>query len=177
MAWESLAGSAVLLAVRAADIERENIDSAVAAYTKAPRERVCAAARKIRCQCAVDAPVVRPKAVLAVLDALKEDAIPGARAVRTWRLACYLLELGDQVPIGPGTSRCTVAAAALYGADRLLPGKQLTQGQVAEAAATVVPTSKCRVAQYSRKLVDTYTDEHGTEDPAVGLAKARASQH
>jgi len=177
MAWESLAGGAVLLAVRASDIERADIDSAVAAYTKAPRERVCAAARKIRCQCEVDAPVVRPNAVMAVLDALDEEAIPGARAVRTWRLACYLLELGDQVPVGPGTSRCTVAAAALYGADRLLPGKHVTQGQVAEAAATVVPTSKCRVAQYSRELVDTYKDEHSTDDPAVGLRHARGSQH
>ena len=45
----------------------------------------------------------------------------------TWRLAQHLLTLGDEVPVRPGTSRLTVAATAVYAADRLLPGKHLTQ--------------------------------------------------
>ncbi|WP_227015626.1 transcription initiation factor IIB family protein [Haloarcula sp. JP-L23] len=118
MAWEALAGGAVLLAVRASPVDREAIDLAVATHTKAPHERVCAAARKLRCECGFDAPLIRPNAVMDVVDALAEDAIPGARAVRTWRLAQHLMQLGDRVPVGPGTPRLTVAAAAVYAADR-----------------------------------------------------------
>ncbi|NHX37518.1 MULTISPECIES: transcription initiation factor IIB [Halolamina] len=173
MAWEALAGGAVLLAARAASVNRDEIDVAVATHTKAPHERVCAAARKIRCECGFDAPLIRPNAVMAVVDALDDDAIPGARAVRTWRLAQHLMKLGDQVPVGPGTPRCTVAASALYAADRLLSRKHLTQEQVAAAASTIVPTSRNRIARYSRELVDAYEVEHGTDDPGVGLEEER----
>jgi len=173
MAWEALAGGAVLVAARASPVNRDEIDVAITMYTKAPHERVCAAARKIRCECGFDAPIIRPNAVMEVVDALDDDAIPGARAVRTWRLAQYLMKLGDQVPVGTGTPRCTVAASALYAADRLLPSKHLTQGQVAEASSTVVPTSKNRIAKYSRELVNAYKDEHGTDDPGVGLNEER----
>ncbi|WP_226022852.1 transcription initiation factor IIB family protein [Halomicrobium salinisoli] len=173
MAWETLAGGAVLLAVRKSRIDRTEIDKAVTTHTKAPRERVCAAARKIRCETEADVPVVRPEAVMDIVDALKEDALPGAQAVRRWRLAQYLMQLGDQEPVGPGTPRSTVAAAALYAADRLLPEKQFTQQQVADAASTVVPTSKGRIARYSRELFDAYVDRHGTDDPEVGLEAER----
>ncbi len=173
MAWEALAGGAVLLAVRASSVDREEIDVAVARYTKAPHERVCAAGRKIRCECGVDAAVIRPDAVMDVVEALADDAMPGARAVRTWLLAHHLLALGDAVPVGPGTPRSTVAGAAVYAADRLLSEKHLTQGQVATAASTVVETSQNRIARYSRELVDAYEAEHGTTDPGVGVEHAR----
>ena len=176
MAWESLAGGAVLLAVRDAALDREAIDAAVATYAKAPRERVCAAARKLRCECALDVPVTRPDAVLAVLDGLDDAALPGARAVRTWRLARHLLALADEVPVGPGTSRGTVAAAALYAADRLLDDSQLTQPQVVAAAEPVVATSRDRVGRYSRELRDAYEAAHGTDDPGVGLEATRDTQ-
>jgi transcription initiation factor TFIIB len=173
MAWEALAGGAVLLALRASSVDRDEIDVAVATHTKAPHERVCAAARKIRCECGFDAPLIRPNAVMEVVDALDADAIPGARAVRTWRLAQHLMQLGDQVPVGPGTPRCTVAASALYAADRLLSRKHLTQAQVVAAASTIVPTSRNRIARYSRELVDAYEAEHGTDDSGVGLEEER----
>jgi transcription initiation factor TFIIB len=83
------------------------------------------------------------------------------------------MTLGDDVPVGPGTPRLTVAASALYAADRLLSRKHLTQGQVAEAASTVVPTSRSRIARYSRELVDAYEAKHGTDDPGVGLEDER----
>ena len=118
-------------------------------------------------------PVTRPNAVQTVADGLDEDALPGARAVRTYRLARHLLQLGDHEPVGPGTPRLTVAAAALYAADRLLPGKELTQAQVAEAASTVVETSTGRIGRYGRELFDAYEAEHGTDDPAVGLGTER----
>ncbi|QIO24414.1 transcription initiation factor IIB family protein [Haloarcula sp. JP-L23] len=170
MAWEALAGGAVLLAARGSKIDRDEIDIDVATYTKAPHERVCAAARKIRCELGVDTvPVTRPNAVLTVVDALDDDALSGSAAVRTWRLAQHLMYFGDQVPVGPGTSRLTIAAAALYGADRLTPQKRLTQGQVAAAASTVVPTSTHRLSRYNCELVDAYEARHGTKNLDVVL--------
>jgi transcription initiation factor TFIIB len=170
MAWEALAGGAVLIATRESRIDRYEIDVDVATYTKAPHERVCAAARKIRCELGVDAvPATRPNAVMMIMDALEDDALPGSAAVRTWQLAQHLMDLADKVPIGPGTSRLTIAAAALYGADRLTPHKHLTQGQVAEATSMVVPTSTSRISRYNCELVDAYEARHGTKDPGVIL--------
>ena len=169
MAWEALGAGALLLATRDARETRDDLDVAIATYAKAPRERVCAAARKLRCELGLDVPVTRPNAVQTVIDGLDEDALPGARAVRAYRLARHLLQLGDQEPVGPGTPRLTVAAAALYAADRLLPGKELTQAQVAAAASTVVETSTGRIGRYGRELFDAYEAAHGTDDPAIGL--------
>ncbi|MDS0280382.1 transcription initiation factor IIB family protein [Halomicroarcula sp. S1AR25-4] len=178
MAWEALAGGAMLLAARASRIEREEIDVDVATYTKAPQERVCAAARKIRCELGVDTvPVTRPNAVMTVVDALDDDAIPGSAAVRMWRLAQHLMKLGDQESVGPGTSRLTIAAAALYGADRLTPQKHLTQGQVAAATSTVVPTSTSRISRYNCELVDAYEARHGTKDAGVILDQEPDTLH
>ena len=178
MAWEALAGGAMLLAARESRIEREAIDVDVATYTKAPHERVCAAARKIRCELGVDTvPVTRPNAVMAVVDALDDDVIPASAAVRTWRLAHHLMKLGDQEPVGPGTSRLTIAAAALYGADRLTPQKHLTQGQVAEATSTVLETSMSRISRYNCELVDAYEARHGTKDPGVILDQEPDTLH
>jgi transcription initiation factor TFIIB len=41
------------------------------------------------------------------------------------------------------------------------------------AASTIVPTSRNRIARYSRELVDAYEAEHGTDDPGVGLEEER----
>lgn len=178
MAWEALAGGAVLLAARGSRIERDEVDVDVATYTKAPHERVCAAARKIRCELGVDSvPVTRPNAVMTVVDALDDDAIQGSAAVRTWQLAQHLMHLGDQGPVGPGTSRLTIAAAALYGADRSTPQKHLTQSQVAEATSTVVPTSTNRISRYDCELVDAYEARHGTKDPGVILKQEPDTLH
>ena len=177
MAWEALAGGAVLIATRESRIDRDEVDVDVATYTKAPHERVCAAARKIRCELGVNTvPVTRPNAVMTIVDAL-DDALPGSAAVRTWRLAQHLMYLGDQVPVGPGTSRLTIAAAALYGADRLTPQKHLTQGQVAEATSTVVPTSTSRISRYNCELVEAYEARHGSKDPGVVLEQEPDTQH
>ncbi|MFC6991805.1 transcription initiation factor IIB family protein [Haladaptatus sp. GCM10025707] len=178
MAWEALAGGAVLIATRESRVDRNEIDVGVATYTKAPHERVCAAARKIRCELGVDTvPATRPNAVMVVMDALDEDALSGSAAVRTWRLAKYLMHLGDQKPVGPGTSRLTIAAAALYGADRLTPHKHLTQGQVAEAASRVVQTSKSRISRYSCELVDAFEARHGGNDPGIVLEQEPDTLH
>jgi transcription initiation factor TFIIB len=171
LSWEALAGGAVLYATVVHGPDRERVDRAVARYTKDSHERVCAAARAIRCAVDGDEPV-RPDAVSTVLNGLDPQAISGEAADELEQLATHLLALGDAVPVGTGTPRLTVAAAAVYGADRLTPGKQLTRQQVVEAVAPLVETSQNRLSQYSSKLLDAYEDHHGTRDPAALLVGA-----
>lgn len=168
MAWESLAGGAILLAAIDAGVPRESTE--VALFTKASHERVCAAARKLRCELELDTPPIRPRAVEEVLETLGEDLDEVAHQ-RLHRLGEHLLELADETKIGPGTSRLTVAAAAVYAADRLTDGKDLTQSRVVEAASTIVATTKGKVGRYSGELVEAYVDRHGTDDPGVVLKR------
>jgi len=127
MAWESLTGGAVLPAARINGLPRSDIDVAIADNAKATHEQVCAAARKIRYVFDVNAPPVSLNVTQAVVGTLDADELRGGDAVRTWRLARRFLTLGDDVPIGPGTPRLTVAAAAVYAADRLTLGPCFTQ--------------------------------------------------
>ena len=73
MAWESLAGGAVLLACRETSFERTPAE--VAEYTKTDEERVCAAARKIRTEAGLEAPVVRERAVDLVVEGLEQVGV------------------------------------------------------------------------------------------------------
>jgi transcription initiation factor TFIIB len=82
------------------------------------------------------------------------------------RVGEFLLELGDEACIGPGTPRVTMAAASVYAADRLTEGKAVAQQDVADAASAVVPTSKCVVAGYSREVFEAYRARYGTRDVA-----------
>jgi transcription initiation factor TFIIB len=151
MAWEALAAGAVLLAARRAGIERTPAD--VARYAKAPEERVCAAARKIRLQTDVEAPVVRERAVDRVVAAL-DDVVDVGTGIELVRVADQLMRVADTEPVGPGTPRMAVAGAAVYAADRFTEGKALTQGEVAAAVEATLPTTKGRIARYSRELYD-----------------------
>jgi transcription initiation factor TFIIB len=151
MAWESLAAGAMLLATRRAGIERTPAD--IAEYAKAPEERVCAAARKIRLQTDVEAPPVRDRAVDRVVAAL-DDEVDVGTGIELVRIADRLMRMADSEPIGPGTPRMTVAGAAVYATDRLTDGKSVTQDEVAAAVERTLPTTKGRVARYSRELYD-----------------------
>jgi transcription initiation factor TFIIB len=164
MSWEALAAGAVLLAARDADLERSSAE--VAHYAKSHQERVCAAARKVRCDLglAAELPPVRAGAVEAVLAGLDEPLDGDVRG-QVARVGRHLLELADEEPVGPGTSRVTMAASAVYAADRLTPGKYLIQEQVVAAGKTVLDTSKSKVGRYSRELVEVYEERHG-EGPA-----------
>lgn len=66
------------------------------------------------------------------------------------------MELSDVAPVGPGTPRVTVAASAVYAADRLTDEKWLTRRQVVEAGSTIVVTSTSKLGTYSGELVDAY---------------------
>jgi len=167
MSWEALAAGAVLLTAGDADLDRSSRE--VACYGKTTHERLSAAARKLRCELDIDYPPVRPDPVEQVLGALS-DALDEGTYLQFRRVAQQLLELADEVPIGPGTSRLTIAAAAVYAADRLTDGKQLTQAQVITAASTIVNTSKSKIATYSRELYDAYVDSYGDADPVVVIA-------
>lgn len=85
------------------------------------------------------------------------------------------MHLCEQVSVGPGTPRLTVAASALCATDRLLPSKYPTQGQVAEAANTVVPTSTDRIARFGLELVEAYVDENRADDLGIDLDEERTT--
>jgi len=152
MAWEALAAGAMLLAARRAGIDRAPAE--IARYAKAPEERVCAAARKIRLQTDVEAPPVRNRTVDRVVGAL-DETVDVATGIELVRVADRLMQVADTEPIGPGTPRMTVAGAAVYAADRLTDGKAVTQAAVATAVEATLPTTKSRIADYSRELYDT----------------------
>ena len=141
MAWEALAAGAALLATRRAGIERTPTD--IARFAKASEERVCAAARKIRLQTDVEAPVVRERAVDRVVAAL-DGQVDVATGIELVRVADRLMRVADAEPVGPGTPRMSVAGAAVYAAGRLTDGKALTQAEVTAAVERTLPTTKGR---------------------------------
>ncbi|WP_227375256.1 transcription initiation factor IIB family protein [Haladaptatus halobius] len=166
MAWESLAAGGVLLAARRAGVPRET--DTITIYAKSTHERACAAARKIRIECdLVEAfPPVQTRAVDAVLVEL-DDKLDARTVLEFVRLGRHLLEVADMAPVGSGTSRIAVAGAAVYAADRLTDGKNMTQAQMAEAVSHVCPTSKSVIARYSRELYDAYEERHGQAEPKL----------
>ncbi|QLG28678.1 transcription initiation factor IIB family protein [Halorarum halophilum] len=167
MAWESLAAGAVLLAMRQAGIEREPAD--VARYAKTDEERACAAARKIRMQTEVEAPPVRERVVDRIIGELGTVGVDVATGLELRRLAVRLLEIADAVPVGPGTTRMTVAGAAVYSADRLTDGKTVKQAEVVDAVETVLPTSQSKIASYSQALYDEVGRRPQLSDATGGL--------
>lgn len=167
MAWESLAAGAVLLAAHAGGWPRPPRE--VAQYSKTSHERLCAAARKIRIELELDVPPVRTELVQAVLDALEEKLVGGRAYLQLAVVGDHLLKLADEEQIGPGTSRLTMAASAVYAADRLTDDKWLTQLEVVAAASAIVETTRSKLGRYSRDLYDAYVDRHGTDDPSVVL--------
>lgn len=170
MSWEALAGGAVLLAAAEAGFPRSCDE--VVQYTKSSHERVSAAARKLRCELGLDVPPAREGVVEDVLIAL-DDALDVQTCLELRQLSDHLLAIADEKPVGPGTSRLTMGAAAVYAADRLTDGKTVTQAQVAEAASTIVDTSKSRISRYSQALHDAYEAKHGSDDPGAVLERGR----
>jgi transcription initiation factor TFIIB len=150
MAWESLAAGAVLLAGRATGVERT--PTQIARYAKTSRERVCAAARKIRVQTDVDVPPVRGRAVETVVRQLDDAGVDLETGLELARVAERLLDIADAEPIGPGTPRLTVAGAAVYVADRVTDGKAVTQAEVVDAVEQTMPTSIWKVKTYAQEL-------------------------
>ncbi len=165
MAWEALAAGAVYVATSQAGLQRTTED--VAVHAKTSPERVCAAARKLRCELGLvdEVPPTQAWAVDAVVEVLGKTQDVGLDVcLELRRVGEFLLGVADEACIGPGTSRVTVAAAAVYAADRLTEGKAVTQQAVADAATTVVPTSKPVIVRYSREVHDAYTAQYGTRD-------------
>lgn len=150
MAWESLAAAAVLLAGRAAGVERTPAE--IVEYAKTNRERLCAAARKLHVQTEVATPPVRDRAVETVVKELDAAGVNLETGLKLARVAERLMEIADSEPIGPGTPRLTVAGAAVYVADRLTEGKSVTQQQVVDAVEQTMPTSRWKIKTYSSRL-------------------------
>jgi len=116
----------------------------------------------------MDAPVVRDRAVDRVVTALGEAGISVETGIELVRVGERLLDVADTVPIGPGTARMTVAGAAVYAADRLTPGKALTQADVVAVSETV-PTSKSKIASYSQVVYEAGETQLTPTDPVSEL--------
>jgi transcription initiation factor TFIIB len=175
MAWEALAAGAVYVATSQSGFSRTTEE--VSVHAKTSHERVCAAARKLRCELGLvsEVPPTQAWAVDAVVEVLGEQ--PGVAlnvCFELRRVGEFLLDVADDACIGPGTSRVTMAAAAVYAADRLTEGKAVTQQEAADAASAVVPTSKSKVSVYSREVVDAYTARYGTRGIEAVLTDRRA---
>ncbi|WP_136602642.1 transcription initiation factor IIB [Salinigranum halophilum] len=165
MAWEALAAGAVYVATSQSGFRRTTEE--VAVHAKTSHERVCAAARKLRCELGLvdEVPPTQAWAVDAVVEVLGEQHGLGLDVCFTLRrVGEFLLDVADEACIGPGTARVTMAAASVYAADRLTDGKTVTQQDVADAASAVVPTSKPVIAGYSREVYDAYTERYGTRE-------------
>lgn len=169
MAFESVAVGTVVVAAREAGFQ-QSIDD-IAQWARTPHERACAGARKVRVglDLAEHIPPGRQDAVKQVLDQVGVDAFED----KLKPLTSHLMELADTEGIGPGTPRMTVAASAVYAADRLIGEKWLTQRRVVEAASELVEMSTSKIGTYSRDLVEAYVDQHGTDDPSVVLDNDR----
>jgi len=148
----------------------------VVQYTKSSAERLSAAARKLRCELGLDVPPAREGVVDDVLVAL-DDSLDVQTCLELRVVSEHLLAIADEESVGAGTSRLTMGATAIYVADRLTDGKSLTQGQVAEAADTIVETSKWRISRYTQLLQDAYVDRHGDNDPGVAFERSRIRVH
>lgn len=161
LAWEALAGGAMLLAARdRLDGERMSTPEDVATYTKAPLERTCAAARKLRVGLGrLDLPPVRDRAVDAVL--AETGTAFGAQALLdVATVGRALLGLADHERIGPGTSRVTMAASAVDRATLLLGERPVSRADLVAAASRVVQTSDSRLSRYSLELEDALDARH-----------------
>jgi transcription initiation factor TFIIB len=119
---------------------------------------------------------VRPGAIDVVFEALDEqmddqDGRFGSSYLEVRQVASHLMDLADELAIGPGTPRLTVAAAAVYAANKLVGGVRLTQSELAEAVSPIVETTPGRVSRYNCLLRAAYIERHGTDDPAVVLKR------
>ena len=165
MGWEALAAGAVYVATSQSGFRRTTEE--VAVHAKTSHERLCAAARKLRCELGLvdEVPPTQAWAVDAVVEVLGEqNGLSLDVCLELRRVGEFLLDLADEACIGPGTPRVTIAAAAVYVADRLTEGKAMTQQEVADAASAVVPTSKSKVSGYSREVVGAYNGRYGTRE-------------
>jgi transcription initiation factor TFIIB len=80
--------------------------------------------------------------------------------------------LADREPIGPGTTRVTIGAAAVDRALRLLDAHPWSYARVAEAAGTIVATSENRIGRYSRRLGAVAAQRYGGRGPEAILRAA-----
>jgi transcription initiation factor TFIIB len=117
-------------------------------------ERGCAGARKIRLglDLVESCPPGRQDAVQTVLDALRAELV-GEDLHSIAHRAAELLHVADEQRIGSGTTRLTVAAAAVYVAAKAA-GVRLTQGVVVEAVSPITETTTGRISRYGCELRD-----------------------
>ena len=152
MSYESLSAGAAVVAAREAGCP-QSIEMIIR-DSRTSLERGCAGARKVRLGLGLveSCPPGRQDAVQTVLDALR-DELTGEDLHSIAHRAAGLLQLADEQRIGPGTTRLTVAAAAVYVATKAA-GVQLTQGIVVEAVSPITETTAGRISRYGCEIRD-----------------------
>ena len=166
MSYESLSAGAAVVAAREAGCP-QSIEMIIR-ESRTPLERGCAGARKIRLglDLVESCPPGRQNALETVLGALRVTLSKAdLRAVEP--LAREFLRMADTDRVGPGTSRLTVAAAAVYAAIRTV-GVRVTRRQIVEAVSPILETTVSRVGRYScelRRLRDAHESEYPSQPP------------
>jgi transcription initiation factor TFIIB len=150
MSYESLSAGAAVVAAREAGCP-QSIEMIIR-DSRTSLERGCAGARKVRLglDLVESCPPGRQDAVQTVLDALL-DELSGVDLRSVESHAAELLQLADEQRIGPGTTRLTVAAAAIYVA-AAAAGARVTQSEVVTAVSPTVKTTTGRISQYGCEL-------------------------
>ena len=104
-------------------------------------------------------------AVDVIVVSLAERGLDVRTCFELQRRGISLLQLTDEGCTNPDVSHVTIAAAAVYAADRLLSStERVTDAEVAAAAAETAPTSKGAVATYAEELVEAYSERRGYMD-------------
>jgi transcription initiation factor TFIIB len=153
MSYESLSAGAAVVAAREAGCP-QSIEMIIR-DSRTSLERGCAGARKVRLglDLVESSPPGRQDAVQTVLDALR-DELTEEDLHSVGHRAAELLQQADEHRIGPGTTRLTIAAAAVYVAAKAA-GVRLTQSAVVEAVSPITETTTGRISRYGCELRDT----------------------
>lgn len=150
MAYESLSAGAAVVAAREAGCP-QSIEMLIR-DSRTSLERGCAGARKIRLglELVETCPPGRQQAVQTVLDAVQDD-LTGVDRRSVERQAEELVNLADTHRVGPGTTRLTIAAAAVYLAVQMAGGR-LTQRALVAAVTPIVETTTGRISRYGCEI-------------------------
>lgn len=150
MSYESLSAGAAVVAAREAGCP-QSIEMIIHG-SRTSLERGCAGARKIRLglDLVETCPPGRRDTVQTVLDTVREE-LTGVDLRSVEYHAKELVDVADAQRIGPGTSRLTIAAAAVYISTRTVDGR-LTQRDLATAVSSVVETTTGRISRYSCEI-------------------------
>ena len=143
----------------------------MAHFAKTERERLCAAARKLRVETDIDVNPVCDHAVETVVTELG-DQVDLETGLELARVGEQLMAVADAAPVGPGTPRLTVAGAAVYVADKRTDGKAVSQNDVVAAVEASMPSSRWKLRTYAERLEAAVASRRLEGSASLGPAAA-----